>query len=224
MDPVCYVQHLGQFLVAALATAFGSGIQCGVLATTMDLSIAAFLWLLLAVALLRLAELRISRRHQSRLAARGAAQIAEPYFRWMVLVHTGVLLCAAVEVLELQRPFVPALAAGMFTLFLVANGMRWWVIRTLGEHWSVQVMDSTRLGVVTAGPYRFVRHPNYAAVFVEMLALPMIHTAWITALAGSVAHAWVLSKRLATEDRVLLANPDYRAAMDRKPRFLPGLF
>ena len=85
-------------------------------------------------------------------------------------------------------------------------------------------MDSTRLGVVTSGPFRFVRHPNYAAVFAEMLALPLIHTAWITALAGSLAHLAVLTQRLSTEERVLFANPDYRAAMAGKPRFLPGLF
>ena len=102
--------------------------------------------------------------------------------------------------------------------------MRWWVIRTLGEHWNVQVVDSTRLGVVSSGPFRFVRHPNYAAVFAEMIALPLIHTAWITAVAGALAHAVVLRQRLSTEERVLAANPDYRAAMAGKPRFLPGLF
>jgi methyltransferase len=190
----------------------------------MDLSTIAFLLLLVAVAALRLVELRISRRHQQQLVARGAAKVDEPRFRWMVLLHTTVLLGAALEVVFLKRPFFPALAAAMLVVFLTANAVRWWVIRTLGDHWNVQVMDSTRLGVVTSGPFRFVRHPNYAAVFVEMLALPMIHTAWITALAGSLAHAAVLAQRLSTEERVLFANPDYRAAMAGKPRFLPGLF
>jgi methyltransferase len=190
----------------------------------MDLSTIAFLLLLVAVAALRLAELRISRRHQQLLLARGAAKVDEPRFRWMVLLHTTVLLGAALEVVFLKRAFFPALAAAMLAVFLTANAVRWWVIRTLGDHWNVQVMDSTRLGVVTSGPFRFVRHPNYAAVFAEMLALPMIHTAWITALAGSLAHAAVLAQRLSTEERVLFANPDYRAAMAGKPRFLPGLF
>ena len=110
----------------------------------------------------------------------------------------------------------------MFLVFLAANAVRWWVIRTLGEHWNVQVMDSTRLGVVTSGPFRYVRHPNYAAVFAEMLALPLIHTAWITAMAGSLRTSAVLAQRLSTEERVLFANPDYRAAMTGKPRFLAG--
>lgn len=190
----------------------------------MDLSVIAFLVLLLVVGLLRLVELRISRRHQEQMIARGANKVSEPRFRWMVLLHTAVLIGAAVEVVVLRRPFIPVLAAVMFAVFLAANAVRWWVIRTLGEHWNVQVMDSTQLGVVTSGPFRFVRHPNYAAVFAEMLALPMIHTAWLTALLGSAAHIGVLAQRLSTEERVLFANPDYRAAMTGKPRFLPGLF
>jgi methyltransferase len=190
----------------------------------MDLSTIAFLGLLLAVALLRLVELRISKRHRSEMTAHGAVKVDEPKFRWMVMLHTGVLIGAAVEVVALRRPFIPALAATMFVIFLAANAVRWWVIRTLGKHWNVQVMDSTRLGVITSGPFRFVRHPNYAAVFVEMLALPLIHTAWITALAGTLAHVVVLTQRLSTEERVLFANPEYRARMAGKPRFLPGLF
>lgn len=190
----------------------------------MDLSVIAFLALLVVVSALRFFELRISRRHQQRMLARGATKIAEPRFRWMVALHTAVLLGAALEVIFLHRPFIPALAVSMFLIFLAANAVRWWVIRTLGEHWNVQVVDSTRLGVISSGPFRFVRHPNYAAVFAEMIALPLIHTAWITALAGAVAHATVLAQRLATEERVLFADPAYRAAMAGKPRFLPGLF
>jgi methyltransferase len=190
----------------------------------MDITVAAFVVLLVAVVLLRIVELRISQRHQAHLVARGAKKAAEPYFRWMVLLHAGVLLGSAAEVILLRRPFYPVFGGAMLTLFLAANAVRWWVIRTLGEHWNVQVMDSARFGVITTGPFRFVRHPNYAAVFVEMLVLPLIHTAWIVALAGSLAHIVVLAKRLGTEEQVLLAIPEYRATMEEKPRFLPGLF
>ena len=190
----------------------------------LPLATILFLALLLVVAALRLVELRISRRHQAQLITQGAAKVAEPRFRWMVLLHTLVLFGAAFEVVFFRRPFYPALAAVMFAIFLAANAVRWWVIRTLGQHWNVQVMDSTRLGVISSGPFRFVRHPNYAAVFTEMLALPLIHTAWITAIAGSLAHSMVLAQRLSTEERILLANPEYQAAMAGKPRFIPGLF
>ena len=190
----------------------------------MELSVIAYLALLCIVAVLRLYELRISRRHQQEMIARGASKVDEPRFRWMVVLHTGVLIGAAAEVVFLKRPFIPILAAVCFPLFLAANAVRWWVIRTLGEHWNVQVMNSTGLGVITSGPFRYVRHPNYAAVFLEMLVLPLIHTAWITAAAGAVAHVLVLSQRLSTEERVLFSDSHYRAAMSGKPRFVPGLF
>ena len=190
----------------------------------MSLSVILFITLLLAVAALRIFELRISKRHQQRMTSRGAAKIKDPYFRWMAMFHTLVLIGAAGEVVFLKRPFIPALAAPMSVLFVAANVVRWWVIRTLGEHWNVQVVDSTKLGFVASGPFRYVRHPNYAAVFVEMIALPLIHTAWITALAGAFAHIIVLSLRLSVEDPVLLSNPDYAATMGSKPRFLPRLF
>jgi methyltransferase len=188
-----------------------------------SLTVYAFLGLLLLVALLRLVELSISKRHQQEMLARGAAKVEEPKFRWMVALHAAVLLGAALEVVYFHRPFLPWLAGPMFAVFLAANAVRWWVIRTLGQHWNVQVMDSTRLGVVTSGPFRYVRHPNYAAVFAEMLALPLIHTAWVTAAAGAVGHVAVLARRIATEEQVLFANPDYRAKMAGKPRFLPRL-
>lgn len=190
----------------------------------MELSVKAYLGLLLVVALLRIYELQISRRHQREMVARGASRVIDPVFRPMVALHTGVLLGAALEVVLLRRPFYPVLAAICFAIFLAANVVRWWVIRTLGEHWNVEVMNSTGMGVITTGPFRYVRHPNYAAVFVEMLVLPLIHGAWVTASVGSAAHILVLSRRINTEERVLFSDARYREAMYGKPRFLPGLF
>src|ERR1700676_3588069 len=122
------------------------GLQRGISVTAMDVTVIAFLALLAAVAALRIVELQISRRHQARMIERGASKVAGPRFGWMVALHTAVLLGAGTEVVFLHRPFIPLLAAVMFTIFLAANAIRWWVIRPLGEHWNVQVVDSTRLG------------------------------------------------------------------------------
>ena len=185
---------------------------------------AAYLALLGLVGLERLVELRISRRNQLKLEKLGVRKIAEPHFRWMVFVHAGVLACAAAEVLLLHRPLIPSLAIAMAALFVFANALRWWVIRILAGHWNVEVMASSRVGVVTSGPYRWVRHPNYVAVVIELFALPMIHTAWLTALAGTLANLEILRRRLRVEDGVLMADPAYRSAMGGKPRFVPKFF
>ena len=190
----------------------------------MPWSEAAFLALLGLVALSRLVELHISRRHQFAMARRGIRKRAEPYYPGMVALHAGVLAGAALEVILLRRPFVSLLAVPMAALFALATALRWWAIRTMGLHWNVQVMPSAPLGIVTGGPFRWVRHPNYLGVSVELIALPLIHTAWITALFAAVGNSWVLYHRLRAEEAVLNSDPVYRAAMARKPRFLPKFF
>ncbi len=191
----------------------------------MGLSQIAYLILLLAVAGLRLIELRVSRRNQQRLLAQGAQQVPEPSaFGGMVALHTGILLGSAAEVVFLSRPLVAALAIAMAVVLVATNAVRWWVIHTLAGRWSVCVLTPSQMGIVSGGPFRFVRHPNYAAVFVEMLAIPLLHTAWLAALAGAVVHVFVLRVRIQLEESVLMANVEYQAAMGAKPRFVPGLF
>jgi methyltransferase len=190
----------------------------------MAVSRLAFLVLLAAVGSLRLIELRVSARNQARLQSDGAQRVADPRYVWMVALHAGVLVGAAAEVVFLDRPFVPALAVGMAIVLVATNAVRWWVMLTLRGRWSVNVMTPSRRGLVATGPFRFVRHPNYAAVFVEMIALPLVHTAWTTAVVGVVAHVWLLRGRIALEESVLFADAGYRAEMAAKPRFVPRLF
>jgi methyltransferase len=184
----------------------------------------AYLSLLVLVGIGRLAELGISRRNQRQLEKQGVRKIPEPHFRWMVFLHGTVIACAGGEVLILHRPLILALAIPMVVLFVLANLLRWWVIRTLAGHWNVEVMESSRVGVVSSGPYRWVRHPNYVAVVIEIFSLPMIHTAWITAVLGTLGDLEILRRRIRVEDGVLLANPAYRLTMGGKPRFFPRVF
>jgi methyltransferase len=130
---------------------------------------------------------------------------------------------AAAEVLLAGRPFVAAVGVPAAALVAGANLLRWWVIRTMGDHWNVQVMASSRaLGVVTDGPFRFVRHPNYVAVFVELAALPLVHGAYLTAVAGALLHVAILHRRVVLEESMLMADEAYRRAFGDKPRFIPS--
>lgn len=190
----------------------------------MGVSQIAYLVFLLAVAGLRLTELRVSRRNQARQLAQGAQHVPEPRYSAMVVLHAGILLGSAAEVVFLSRPLLPGLTVAMALVFVATNLTRWWVIRTLAGRWSVRVLTPSQRGIVATGPFRFVRHPNYAAVFVEMIAIPLLHTAWLTALAGSILHVFVLRGRIQLEESVLMANAEYRSAMGEKPRFVPGLF
>jgi methyltransferase len=95
-----------------------------------------------------------------------------------------------------------------------------WVWSSLGEQWNVQIVTSTR-PIVESGPYRYVRHPNYAIVIVEMFALPLVHSAYITALVCSLVNAVVLRERIRHEEAALFARPEYLSKMALKPRFVP---
>ncbi|MES1165404.1 MAG: isoprenylcysteine carboxylmethyltransferase family protein [Verrucomicrobiota bacterium] len=184
-------------------------------------SVGWYLILCGAVGAGRLIEMTLSRRHQRALAKQGAPLLPERAFLAMVILHTGVIAGAAIEVVALHRRFVPAVGIPALIALLAANLLRWWVIATLGVHWNVRVVRSMELGVVTGGPYRYIRHPNYVAVFLELLALPLVHGAVVTAVVGSALHVLVLRRRIALEESVLMADETYRSAMGGKPRFIP---
>jgi methyltransferase len=169
----------------------------------MTASHLAYLALIAAIAVERLVELVVNRRHQRRLFARGAYEAGRRHFPVMVALHTGLLLAAPAEVLLLDRPFLPWLGWPMLALVAATTAMRWWVIHLLGDHWTIRVWVLPGAPLVTRGPYRFLRHPNYVGVAVEVFALPLVHTAWWTALAFGLGNLWLLAHRIRVEDRAL---------------------
>jgi methyltransferase len=173
-----------------------------------------------AVSIERLVELAVSRRNARRAFAQGGVEVGQRHFRVMAVMHTAFLAACALEVALLDRPFpgLPGYAA--LLLALLAQGMRAWVIATLGERWNVRIIVVPGAPPVASGPYRYLRHPNYAAVIVEMVALPMIHGAWLTALVFSALNAAVLYVRIRAEEEAL--GPAYAAELGGLPRLLPG--
>jgi methyltransferase len=155
------------------------------------------------VAVMRLVELAISRRNIARLKARGAVEVGRSHYPAMVMVHTLFLICCPLEVWLLDRPWIPPLALAMVAMLALAAALRYWVIWTLGDRWSTRVVLVPGEPLITAGPFRFLRHPNYLAVIVEFIALPMVHTAWLAAAVFSAANALVLLRRIRVEDAAL---------------------
>ena len=125
------------------------------------------------------------------------------HYPWMVLLHTSFLFSCVVEVWALDRPLRPQLAVGMLIVLVGSMGLRYWVIVALGRRWTTRVFCLPGEPLITSGPYRFLRHPNYLAVVMEIVALPMIHGAWLTAIVFSIANAWLLSHRIREEEEGL---------------------
>ncbi len=173
-------------------------------------SLTAFTVLVLLVALERLAELVVSNRNAAWSLERGGVEYGRGHYPFMVVLHSGFLVAMLVEA-WVVRPDVPgALAWSMLALVLLSQGLRWWCIATLGPRWNTRVIVVPGLPRVEAGPYRFLSHPNYVAVVVEGIALPMVHAAWITALVFTVLNAALLTVRIGVENtalRTLTADP-----------------
>lgn len=185
-------------------------------------SLEAFLVVLALMGAARVAELLVARRLTAGAGARGERPRREPIFVVMVVLHALPFACAPLEVIVMDRPFVPALFIGGTTgLALLALG-RVWTLRTLGARWNVRIVKPD--AIVVDGPYRFIRHPNYAIVIAELALLPLVHTAWLTCLTLSALNAFVLWRRIPAEERMLFDVPGYREAMAAKKRFVPGLF
>lgn len=169
----------------------------------MTTMILAFTVLVLAVALERLAELVVSKRNAAWSFARGGVETGQGHFPLMVVLHTGLLAGALVEV-WVRRPDPPVgLAAAMVVLVVLSQALRWWCITVLGRRWNTRVIVVPGLAPVTGGPYRWLSHPNYVAVVVEGAALPLAGGAWITALVFTVVNAGLLAVRIRVEDRAL---------------------
>ncbi|MGW7567931.1 isoprenylcysteine carboxyl methyltransferase family protein [Streptomyces tendae] len=159
--------------------------------------------LVLAVAAERLAELVVARRNAAWTLARAGVEHGRGHYPVMVALHTGLLACCLLEPLLADRPFLPALGWPMLALALLAQALRWWCIATLGPYWNTRVIVVPGARLIGAGPYRFLRHPNYVAVVVEVAALPLVHSAWLTAAAFTAANAMLLTVRLRCENTAL---------------------
>ena len=157
--------------------------------------------LVVLVGLERVAELVVSLRNAKWSFAQGGVESGRGHYPFMVVLHTGLLAGCLVE--ASYRPFVPWLGWTMFAVVLLSQGLRWWCIAVLGRQWNTRVIVVPGLRLVAGGPYRWLRHPNYVAVVAEGIALPLVHTAWVTALVFTVLNIPLLAVRIRTEEAAL---------------------
>ncbi len=165
----------------------------------------AYTFLVGLIAVQRLWEMRVSDRNLRLLRDRGALEVGSGHYPVMVLLHGGFLVSCVAEVWLLRRPWIPVVALVSMTVLIVALVLRWWALSTLGQRWTTRVVVVPGEDLVVTGPYRWLRHPNYLAVVLEIAAIPMVHFAWLTAVFFSVANLLLLRVRVAVEERALVA-------------------
>ena len=168
----------------------------------------------------RLVELVVSRRNARLAFAAGGVETGRGQYGVMVAVHALFPLSCAVEVLALHRAFPGPVGSAALAVALAAQAVRWWVVATLGWRWNTRIIVVPGAQPVTAGPYRYLRHPNYLAVMLEAVSVPLIHAAWLSAIVFVAANVALLSVRIPAEERAM--GEEYSRAFAGLPRFLPG--
>jgi methyltransferase len=163
-----------------------------------------FTGLVALLALQRIYELHLSARHEKVIRARGGREHAAWQLRAMKVLHTGWFAAMLVEVHGLQRPFRPGLSRLALVTLIAGQSLRYAAIRSLDWRWTVNVMTLPGLPPVQKGPYRYLRHPNYLGVSLEIVAVPLLHSAYLTASLFSIANLLLLRTRIRAEDRALL--------------------
>jgi methyltransferase len=180
---------------------------------------------LIALTAQRLWEMWLSRRQLKADLENGTAAVrAEPMWPAMVAVHAGWVGGCWWEVMAGPPAYVAWIVLPMLLVWAGALALRIWFMAALGTLWHVRIVEREDQPIVVAGPYRFIRHPNYLAVILEMAALPLLLGAYWTALLGTAANGIVLWRRIRAEEAYLFDVPAYREAFADKKRLIPGVF
>jgi methyltransferase len=153
----------------------------------------------------RLLELRVARRNEAWARSQGAIEHEPEHYPWMVALHTAWILVTFFESMARGSQLGPFWFVWL-SIFVLAQFGRYWAISSLGPYWNTRILIVPGAKLVRRGPYKFISHPNYMVVALELLTGPLIFGAWITAILFTVLNAiLLLGVRIPAEERALEA-------------------
>ena len=184
-------------------------------------------WFLFAYCLFeRLGELVISDRNQRAMRAKGFIETeSKGGMVAMIALHAACYVSLLIEGLARPLHVSTLVQIVALTLFMLAQGLRFWTLTSLGSFWNVSVLTKgdSENNFISSGPYRYIKHPNYLVVILELCTLPLIGDAPITALLFTLANGILLGRRIPLEEESLFKITGYRDVMGSKPRLIPKL-
>lgn len=173
-----------------------------------------FLIFITFIILQRAAELAVARNNEKWMKERGALEFGQRHYPWIVAVHASFFVCYLLEVFIFEKnlsPFWPIL----LILFFLTQAGRVWALFSLGKYWNTKIIVLPGAEVVRRGPYRFIKHPNYAIVAAEFLVIPLMFQAYITAAVFTLLNIMVLYVRIPAEEKALKELTEYEEAFLR---------
>lgn len=187
----------------------------------MVISRGIYFTILAALVVERIAELRLSNRNARLAFARGGIELGRGQYRIIVVFHTLFIAACAAGAMRYAPAFPPALSMAALAGEIAAQTLRYWSVATLGQNWNTRVIVIPDVEPVTSGPYRYIRHPNYVAVALEIACVPLIRGLVTIAIVFSAGNAILLAFRIRLEERAL--GKSYQTAFASRPRFIPSV-
>jgi methyltransferase len=181
-----------------------------------------FLALFSLIILQRLMELRIAKRNETWMKAQGAIEFGSRHYRYLVLMHLCFFISLLTEKIALNKGMSP-LWPVIFGIFLLAQTVRVWALLSLGRFWNTKIIVLPNAEVVLNGPYRYIKHPNYLVVAVELAVIPLLFGAYLTAIIFSIVNAIMMFIRIPEEEYALQNLTEYSYCFQGRNRFLPKL-
>lgn len=187
----------------------------------MAIELKVYFALVFLTALQRLGELFISARNEKALKAQGAIEVGHSHFLYMKALHTLWPIACLVEASLRETPPHYSMMILFGIIFLFGQALRLVAITTLGGRWTVKILVLPGANPVTKGIFRYLRHPNYLGVVLEIFSLPLIYGGWVSALIFSLLNTWLLKIRVAREERALDEANRYSTYFRDHNRFIP---
>jgi methyltransferase len=168
----------------------------------------------------RLVELMIARRNEKWMKAQGAKEFGRKHYHLMVWMHILFFTSLCFEKLAFNRQ-VSSFWPFLLFFFIIMQGIRMWVLASLGKFWNTKIIVLPNVEVVKKGPYRYIKHPNYFVVSVELLVIPLLFQAYATAVFFTLFNFFILSIRIPLEEKALKELTEYGENFQERNRFIP---
>ncbi|MFC4354995.1 isoprenylcysteine carboxyl methyltransferase family protein [Chryseomicrobium palamuruense] len=175
----------------------------------MDINELVFFTIFGFVIIQRIIELFIAKRNEEWIKSQGGYEVGKRHYPFMVALHVGFFISLLLEFTLLDRGLSLFLIP-LLIIFAITQLMRIWVLSSLGRFWNTKIMILPGASVVKKGPFRFMRHPNYTIVALELLVIPLMFNAFITVFVFSLLNLWMLSVRIPIEEAALSEDTNYK--------------
>lgn len=172
------------------------------------------------IILQRVIELGIARRNEKWMKKQGAIEVGKDHYKYLVLLHIFFFVSLIYEVIFYDKSLT-FIWPVWGVLFLGAQIMRAWCLQSLGMFWNTKIIVLPNVKIISKGPYKYIRHPNYLIVAVEIFVIPMMFNAFITAALFSILNAMALSLRVPVEEKALMQVTNYNKVFASRSRFAP---